>query len=409
MEQYPDLNSQNSQQPQQQNGSLNTQQNPQFNGYQNNFNMNPYVQQNPYITPNMYQQNTGFNNYYNANMQQNQFQQNGNAFLLNQEKFNRIRQQKKEIAKYSTIIAIALLGFLFGATCISTFLEIFGLRSLYDTNVAFSSALGIFYSLLSIGLPFFLASKIIKPENKNSQNIYKTPKFNTKTVSIILFSVGGCIASLFFTNIASVFIESFGIYFTQMEIPEITSMKDVAAIIVKTVLVAPLVEEFAMRKVILQPLRKYGNTFAIIVSAILFGLFHGTPTQIPFAFFCGLFLAYAVIATESIWTGVIIHAIVNSFSCVYTAAEYLGGEQTAIMVYDFYIFGMLFIGTIFFFVYFSKYKMEATHIFNQKGLTDFTLGGKLRRFIFSPMMIITIIIFLAEAISLISTKSGVYT
>ena len=71
--------------------------------------------------------------------------------------------------------------------------------------------------------------------------------------------------------------------------------------------VAPLVEEFAMRGVVMQPLKKYGRWFAIIASSLVFGVLHGNFIQAPFALIAGIGIGYAVCVTDSIWTGVLIH------------------------------------------------------------------------------------------------------
>ena len=115
---------------------------------------------------------------------------------------------------------------------------------------------------------------------------------------------------------------------------------------------------------ILQSLRKYGNWFAILSSAFAFGIFHGTPTQIPFAFLCGLFIGYAVIATESIWTGVIIHAIVNGISCVYYTGAYFTDEDTGDNIYMITIGVLATLGVLGLIIYLAKFRDEFSRIIN---------------------------------------------
>ncbi len=55
---------------------------------------------------------------------------------------------------------------------------------------------------------------------------------------------------------------------------------------------APIVEELMFRGAIFDTLRPYGQRFAMVSSALLFGLFHGNLIQIPFAFLTGLVLSY---------------------------------------------------------------------------------------------------------------------
>ena len=55
---------------------------------------------------------------------------------------------------------------------------------------------------------------------------------------------------------------------------------------------APFGEEILFRGFLLQNFKRYGVRFAIIFSAILFGIYHGNIVQTPFAFILGLLLGY---------------------------------------------------------------------------------------------------------------------
>ena len=80
-----------------------------------------------------------------------------------------------------------------------------------------------------------------------------------------------------------------------------------------TAVVPPFVEEFLFRGVILSQFRKYGDVFAVIASALLFGLLHRNFSQIVFAFICGLALGITLVRTNNIWIPVGIHMFVNGF------------------------------------------------------------------------------------------------
>lgn len=72
-----------------------------------------------------------------------------------------------------------------------------------------------------------------------------------------------------------------------------------------------LVEEFMCRGFFLGLLKPFGTKFAIFVSALIFSLMHGNVEQSVSAFFLGLYLAYLVLKTESIWPAVILHFLNN--------------------------------------------------------------------------------------------------
>lgn len=74
--------------------------------------------------------------------------------------------------------------------------------------------------------------------------------------------------------------------------------------------VAPVVEELLFRGAVLQSFRPFGKRFAIVFSALLFGLFHGNLVQIPFAFLVGLVLGYTAVEHSIVWA-MVLHFINN--------------------------------------------------------------------------------------------------
>lgn len=73
---------------------------------------------------------------------------------------------------------------------------------------------------------------------------------------------------------------------------------------------APLAEELLFRGLLLRVLEPAGKQFAILVSALLFGLLHGNVIQIPFAFLVGLILGYVTVEYSIIWA-IVLHVINN--------------------------------------------------------------------------------------------------
>ena len=80
--------------------------------------------------------------------------------------------------------------------------------------------------------------------------------------------------------------------------------------------ITPMIEEFVFRGMIFQSMRRFGDSFALVLSAILFALFHGNLVQAPNAFLMGLVIGYFVLYSGSLWVGVIIHAVNNAMSLV---------------------------------------------------------------------------------------------
>lgn len=167
-------------------------------------------------------------------------------------------------------------------------------------------------------LPFLI---VIANSGKSSKEVLAFGKSEKGLfLPLVLMGIGFCAFANIVTGIIGNIFSSIGIEYSapEMETPE--GAFGFVLVVLSTAVVPALVEEFALRGAVLGSLRKYGDGFAIGVSAILFGLIHGNLVQIPFAFVVGLALGYAVVKTGTVWTGVVIHFINNFISILLDTA-----------------------------------------------------------------------------------------
>ena len=75
-----------------------------------------------------------------------------------------------------------------------------------------------------------------------------------------------------------------------------TGAKETLSMFIYGSFLAPFGEEVLFRGFLLQNFKRYGVRFAIIFSAILFGIYHGNIVQTPFAFILGLLLGYITVS-----------------------------------------------------------------------------------------------------------------
>lgn len=75
-------------------------------------------------------------------------------------------------------------------------------------------------------------------------------------------------------------------------------------------ILAPIWEELLFRGFVLRTLRPFGKRFSVLVSALLFGLFHGNLLQTPYAVLMGLVLGYVTVEYSLIWS-VLLHMFNN--------------------------------------------------------------------------------------------------
>lgn len=76
-------------------------------------------------------------------------------------------------------------------------------------------------------------------------------------------------------------------------------------------LIGPIAEELTFRGLGFYLLQRYGQTAAIVVIGITFGLWHGLIEALPVLVVFGLCLAYLRARTDSIYPGMILHAFFN--------------------------------------------------------------------------------------------------
>ncbi len=163
-----------------------------------------------------------------------------------------------------------------------------------------------------------------------------------------------------------------------------------------------ILEEFAIRGVILGALRKrFSDTSAIVISSVLFGLLHGNLQQIPFAALLGLLLGFATVYTGSIIPAVLIHAVNNINTVVISFAIPTLSPLAQNVVYFTFIAVSLIIGLCGF-ITLIKSDPDIFRLSTEK--SELT-SGNLFSFLSSPW----IIIFLALCVLEVLLVQGVIT
>lgn len=80
-------------------------------------------------------------------------------------------------------------------------------------------------------------------------------------------------------------------------------------------------EELLYRRLICRELTVHGSAFAVIISALLFGLAHFSFYTFPYAFVCGLVLGFVYLKTGSAKYTAAIHFANNAFSVILSIIE----------------------------------------------------------------------------------------
>lgn len=106
----------------------------------------------------------------------------------------------------------------------------------------------------------------------------------------------------------------------------------------------PIFEEIAFRGILMQSLRRFGDGFALLVSSVLFGLFHLNMIQAPYAILLGLWLGYLVLRTGSLRISMVLHACINFSAGVMSILMASLSEQALIAVTLVYLIFWIFTG-----------------------------------------------------------------
>ncbi len=103
--------------------------------------------------------------------------------------------------------------------------------------------------------------------------------------------------------------------------------------LVVVVLLAPVFEELLFRKFLIDRVANYGELTAMLMSGIMFGLYHGNLAQCSYAFAIGCFFAFIYLRTGRIIYTILLHAIVNGLNTCISLVAFKGIDLSELMGY----------------------------------------------------------------------------
>ena len=313
-------------------------------------------------------------------------------------------EERKEIRKLGNIIGGALLfmtvisiifGFVMRIVLIS--LGLWGTKEVAIlSDPATLQLLQVILSTIMFTFPFvflfstngYTISKLIK---------FKKPK-KEDILPYLLFGIAFCAFANITVSIIGNFFASFGIEYNVDFGEKPQGIFGFMLTFIATAIVPALVEEFACRGIILGSLRKYGDGFAVICSAILFGLMHGNFQQIPFAFLVGIALGYIVVKTNTIWIAVVVHFFNNAVSVVFQYLTQNISEMSQNIIFTIYLLGCLLLSVV------SIYLLrDREYAYKIKTAKTYSNKKQIYKWFFSaPTIIIFIVVCLLEALTFFS-------
>ncbi len=270
------------------------------------------------------------------------------AYGLNEKSYN----ERREIKKISRLSGGAFLSLLVASTIFGIILliglVIFGFSEEKARELLQNSYLQQFVQIILSTFMFVIPfAFFFKCGGYKISEIVSFEKPKTKNwVAIVLMGVGFCSFANIAVSMAAAVFEGFGINYEVDYGENPTGVFGVILTLISTAVIPPLVEEFACRGVMLGALRKFGDSFAIIVSSVMFGIIHGNFQQAPFAFLIGLILGFVTVKCNSIWPAILIHAYNNLMSVIFQYAFIGVSTELQNVIYTFYMIICLFVGIL---------------------------------------------------------------
>lgn len=242
-------------------------------------------------------------------------------------------KEKKRLRRLSYTAAGATAGFFLIANIFyPLYYLITGLQENTSESAIISSlSIDLLITMISLAVPFGIAYYLnVKKLKAPRIEIGKATVSAGEEVMIIAAGCALLLLSSYVTNYLTVVLQTVtGVTFKYGFFETPSTAPGFVIFYLRSALMPALLEEFAMRGVVMNSLRRYGDFFALTMSAMVFGLMHGNMVQLPFAILAGYILGYACMKTGTLWTSIAIHFINNAFSVTITALNDKVSENAA--------------------------------------------------------------------------------
>lgn len=164
-------------------------------------------------------------------------------------------------------------------------------------------------------------------------------------------------------------------------------------------IIAPVVEEMIFRGAVLQSLRRFGDGFAVLCSALLFGLYHGNFVQMVFAFIAGLVMAYVDLQTNSLLPSLCIHFANNFIASALDIVQKNYGETMADKAGGIIFIALIILGAAAFM--YLLFKQKFFRFKNKKRQPILTLSSRFSAFFSNPGVICILLYFAVSSITML--------
>lgn len=237
--------------------------------------------------------------------------------------------RKKNCNRFSFMIGMAMILTVFLEAILSLVFNII-LQSFFGNKLSTSTLLIIENSLILI-IALGLTSLYIKSYSKDFYQPKKKLDFKEKLEIVFI----GISFLTIIQIILSILYQKIGLdhnIFEAVNIKPENTLLSKVLFITGIAIVPAVFEELLFRKAILNVSKKFGNTFAVLFSAILFALYHMNLNQAIFALLIGILFGIISIKTGSIKLTMLLHFLNNGFACMATILDTNSSQFNTLMI-----------------------------------------------------------------------------
>lgn len=183
---------------------------------------------------------------------------------------------------------------------------------LQSQNVPASIGWSMIEYVVILGIPLLVGLILCRKERIVPVTAERVPA--SRAVGFLLAGLGVCVFANFIASWLVEFWAGLGVQDPVVETPHDGSAAALLLTLLSTAVLPALIEEMLFRGVLLQMLRPAGDLNALIITSVLFGVTHGTVSQIPFAAIIGLACGYLVLKTGNLYLAMLLHFLNNAIA-----------------------------------------------------------------------------------------------
>lgn len=203
---------------------------------------------------------------------------------------------RRDISKEISALLLVVLVLLLGLSLCRQWLPAFG-----------PGLTALVYGVIYL-IPIFVYLRTHRYKGRHALRLKMvSPKY---WIFILLFGLSVClICTLINVGCTALFRSVFKIEF-QNSIVDLSST-NAATLLFTSVLLPAFSEELLLRGLVQGEYEKYGTTIGVLLTALIFALFHTNPAHIPSLFVAGVCYGVLTVMFRSVWPAIFAHAINN--------------------------------------------------------------------------------------------------